>query len=114
MVKLFFFNLRKRVINGPYYKPSTFYIVKLRLALGNIFNWTKSIIAQSHDNAKTPYRGINMDFWPCLIVMTYRNCALFFLLVSTWLSRFKNRYETPFSDVFYTQFGPKNSEMPET
>ena len=32
--------------------PSTFYIVKLLLALGNIFNWTESIMAQSHDDAK--------------------------------------------------------------
>ena len=31
--------------------PSTFYIVKLPLALGNIFIWTESIMAQSHDNA---------------------------------------------------------------
>ena len=35
-----------------YYMPSTFYIVKLPLALGNIFNWTESIMAQSHDDAK--------------------------------------------------------------
>ena len=27
--------------------PSTFYIVKLLLALGNIFNWTEYIMAQS-------------------------------------------------------------------
>ena len=38
-----------------YYMPSTFYIVKLPLALGNIFNWTESIMAQSHDGAKNPY-----------------------------------------------------------
>ena len=37
-----------------YYMPSTFYIVKLPLALGNIFNCTESILAQSHDNAKNP------------------------------------------------------------
>ena len=60
-----------------YYMPSTFYIVKLPLALGNIFNWTESIMAQSHDGAKNPYWGLIMDFWHCLIVMTYRNCALF-------------------------------------
>ena len=29
------------------YMPSIFYIVKLRLALGNIFDWTESILAQS-------------------------------------------------------------------
>ena len=60
-----------------YYIPSTFYIVKLPLALGNIFNWTESIMAQSHDDAKNPYWGLIMDFWHCLIVMTYRNHALF-------------------------------------
>ena len=37
---------------APYYVPSTFYIVKLPLALGNIFHWTKSILEQSHDDAK--------------------------------------------------------------
>ena len=31
--------------------PSTFYIVKLPLALGNIFNLAESIMAQSHDDA---------------------------------------------------------------
>ena len=60
-----------------FYMPSTFYIVKLPLALGNIFNWTESIFAQSHDDAKNPYWGLIMDFWHCLIVMTYRNRALF-------------------------------------
>ena len=60
-----------------YYMPSTFYIVKLPLALGNIFNWTESIMAQSHDDAENPYWGLIMDFWHCLIVMTYRNRALF-------------------------------------
>ena len=35
-----------------YYMPSTFYIVKLPLVLGNIFNWTETILAQSHDDAK--------------------------------------------------------------
>ena len=59
------------------YMPSTFYIVKLPLALGNIFIWTESIMAQSHDGAKIPYWGLIMDFWHCLIVMTYRNRALF-------------------------------------
>ena len=57
--------------------PSTFYILKLQLALGNIFNWTESIMAQSHDDAKNPYWDLNIDFWHCLIVMTYRNGALF-------------------------------------
>ena len=57
--------------------PSTFYIVILPLALGNIFSWTESIMAQSHDDAKNPYWVLNMDFWHCLIVMTYRNHALF-------------------------------------
>ena len=33
--------------NSVYYMPSTFYIVKLPLALGNIFHWTESILAQS-------------------------------------------------------------------
>ena len=60
-----------------YYMPSTFYIVKLPLAHGNIFNWTEFIMAQSHDDAKNPYWGLIMDFWHCLIVMTYRNRALF-------------------------------------
>ena len=60
-----------------YYMPSTFYIVKLQLALGNIFHWTESKLAQSQDGAKHPYWGINIDFWHCLIVMTYRNRALF-------------------------------------
>ena len=57
--------------------PSTFYIVKLALALGNIFNWTESIMAQSRDDAKNPYWGLNMDLWHCLIVMTYRNREIF-------------------------------------
>ena len=70
--------------------PSTFYIVKLPLALGNIFNWTESIIARSHDDAENQNWGLIMDFWHCLIVMTYRNRALFRLeLGSTWLSRFR-------------------------
>ena len=60
-----------------YYMPSTFYIVKLPLALGNIFNLTESIMAQSHDDAKNPYWGLIMDFWHCLKVMTYKNRALF-------------------------------------
>ena len=60
-----------------YYMPSIFYIVKLPLALGNIFNWTESIMAQSHDDAKDPYWGLIMDFWHCLIMMTYMNRALF-------------------------------------
>ena len=64
-----------------YYMPSTFYIVKLPSALGNIFNWTESIMAQSHGDAKNPYWGLNMDFWHCLIVMTYRNRAPFRLVV---------------------------------
>ena len=34
---------------------STFYIVKLPLALGNIFNLIESIMAQSHDDATYPY-----------------------------------------------------------
>ena len=89
-----------------YYMPSTFYIVKLQLALGNIFHWNESILAQSQDGAENPYWGINMDFWHCLIVMTYRNCAFFILLVSTKLSRFKNRYETMYSNVFCAEFGP--------
>ena len=57
--------------------PSTFYIVKLPLALGNIFNWTESIMAQSYDDAKIPYWRLNMDFCHCFIVMTYKNRALF-------------------------------------
>ena len=60
-----------------YFMPSTFNIVKLPLALANIFNWTEYIMAQSHDEAKNPYCGLNIDFWHCLIVMTYRNRALF-------------------------------------
>ena len=60
-----------------YYMPSIFYIVKLPLALGNILNWIESKMAQSHDDAKNPYWGLNMDFWHSLIVMTYRNRALF-------------------------------------
>ena len=57
--------------------PSTFYIVKLPLAFGNIFSWTESIMAQSHDDAKNSYWSLIMDFWHCLEVMTYRNRALF-------------------------------------
>ena len=57
--------------------PSTFYIVKLPLALGNIFHWTESILAQSQGGAKSPYWGLIMDFWHCPIVMTYRNRVLF-------------------------------------
>ena len=64
-------------ITFSYYMPSTFYIVKLPLALSNIFNWTEAIMAQSHDDAEKPYWGLIMDFWHCLIVMTYRNRALF-------------------------------------
>ena len=52
-------------------------LVKLPLALGNIFNWTESIMEQSHDDAKNPYWSLIMDFWHCLIVMTYRNRAAF-------------------------------------
>ena len=51
-------NLHKKL----YYMPSTFYIVKLPLAPGNIFNWTASILAQSYDDAKTSYWGLIMDF----------------------------------------------------
>ena len=65
------------------YMPSIFYIVKLPLALSNI------------STGLNPYW--HSHFWHCLIVMTYRNRAPF-LLVSTWLSRFKNRYG---ADVFY-------------
>ena len=28
----------------------------------NIFHWTESILAQSHDDDKYPYWGINLDF----------------------------------------------------
>ena len=42
--------------------PSTFYIVKSPLALGNIFNWTEFIMAQSHDDAKDPYWGPHYGF----------------------------------------------------
>ena len=65
------------IYNNFYYMPFTFYIVKLPLALGNIFNWTESIMAHSHDDAKNPYWGLIMDFWHCLIVMTFRKRALF-------------------------------------
>ena len=54
-----------------FYTPSKMYIVKLPLALSNIFSFTESILVQSHDDAKNPYWGINMDFWHCLVVMTY-------------------------------------------
>ena len=47
---------------GIYYMPSIFYIVKLPLALGYIFNWTESIMALSHDDAKNPYWGLIMFF----------------------------------------------------
>ena len=60
-----------------YYMPSTFSIVNVPLALGNIFNWTESIMSQSDGDAKNRYWGLIMDFWHCLIVMTYRNRALF-------------------------------------
>ena len=60
-----------------YYMPSTFYIVKLPLALANIFHSAESIMAQSHDGAKNPYWCLILDFWHCLVVMTYRNRALF-------------------------------------
>ena len=43
-----------KLINTIYYMPSTFYIVKLPLAFCNIFHWTESILAQSHDGAKNP------------------------------------------------------------
>ena len=41
---------------------STFYIVKLplALALGNIFNWTESIMSQSHDDAKKTHIGASL------------------------------------------------------
>ena len=55
-----------------YNMPLKIYIVKLLLALGNIFNLIESIVAQSHDDAKNTYWGINVDFWHCLIVMTFR------------------------------------------
>ena len=55
--------LSGNVIFIYYYMPSTFYIVKLQLALGNIFHSTESISIQSHDDAKNPYWDINMDFW---------------------------------------------------
>ena len=42
--------------------PSTFYMVKLPLALGNDLNWIESIMAQSHDDAKNSYWGLIMDF----------------------------------------------------
>ena len=67
--------------------PSTFYIVKLPLALGNIFNLAESIKAQSHDDAKNPYWGLIMGFWHCLKVMTYKNRALF-LVELGYASRF--------------------------
>ena len=35
------------------------------------------------------------------------SCTFSILLVSTWLSRLKNRYETLFSDLFYPRDGPK-------
>ena len=35
-----------------YYIPSTFYVVNLPLALGNISHLTTSILAQSHDATK--------------------------------------------------------------
>ena len=38
-----------------YYMPSKIYIVKLPLALGNIFHLNESILARSHDDAKNPY-----------------------------------------------------------
>ena len=76
-IEFYYVKCRRHVINAFYYMPSTLYIVKLPLALGNIFNWTESIMAQSHDDAKNPYWGLFMDFWHCLIVMTYRNRALF-------------------------------------
>ena len=40
-----------------YYMPSTFYKVKLPIALGNIFHWTESILAHSHDDAKIHIRS---------------------------------------------------------
>ena len=42
------------ILHAIYYMPSTFYIVILPLALGNIFDLTKSIMAQSYDDAKNP------------------------------------------------------------
>ena len=68
-----------------YYMPFSFYIVKLPLALVNMFHWTESILAQSHDDAKNPHWGINVDFWHCLIVMTFRNRALFLVLYRWWI-----------------------------
>ena len=83
-VTIFIMHMRKcemgatqMLSNTIYYMPSTFYNVKLPLALGNSFHRTESILAQSLVDSKYPYWGINMDFWHCLIVMTYRNRALF-------------------------------------
>ena len=59
--------------------PSKFYIVKLPLALGNIFIWPESIMAQSHDDAENPYWGLNIDLRHSFIMTTYRNRALFLL-----------------------------------
>ena len=60
-----------------YYMPTPFYIVKLLLALDNIFHGTESISAQSNDGAEKSILGHQMNFWQCLIVVTYRNRALF-------------------------------------
>ena len=41
---------------------STFYIVKMLLALDNIFHGTESILAQSHDGAKKIHIGASNEF----------------------------------------------------
>ena len=54
------------------YIVSTVYVVKLPLALCNSSYLTESILAQLHEDAKSPYCIINMEFWNFLMVMTYR------------------------------------------
>ena len=44
-----------RACVGSFLVTSKIHIVKLPLTLGNIFNLTESILAQSHDDAKNPY-----------------------------------------------------------
>ena len=47
---------------ADFYMPSAFYIVKLPLGLGNIFSWTESIMAQSHDKCQKSILGHQYGF----------------------------------------------------
>ena len=62
-----------------YYMPSTFYIVKLPLALGTIiFSIELKPYWHSHMTMTKPYWGINMDFWHSLIVIWRKGIVYLF------------------------------------